>query len=121
MNQKVFKYLKYYNSKPVKVDRLVVSAFIRANDLNIKNNKFIKQYIVEPENIVEYKKVKELVSIILYEYSAFDLEGLIKLFEFVISPSDKTINGAIYTPSYIREYIVKQTFNKRALDWKTSR
>jgi len=115
MNQKVFKYLKYYNSKPVKVDRLVVSAFIRANDLNIKNNKFIKQYIVEPENIVEYKKVKELVSIILYEYSAFDLEGLIKLFEFVISPSDKTINGAIYTPSYIREYIVKQTFNKKGI------
>lgn len=115
MNQKVFKYLKYYNSKPVKVDRLVVSAFIRANDLNIKNNKFIKQYIVEPENIVEYKKVKELVSIILYEYSAFDLEGLIKLFEFVISPSDKIINGAIYTPSYIREYIVKQTFNKKGI------
>src|SRR5690606_187279 len=31
---------------------------------------------------------------------------LIELFEFIISPNDKIVNGAVYTPKYIREYIV---------------
>src|SRR5690606_22769303 len=39
-------------------------------------------------------------------------EELIELFEFVISPADRIINGAIYTPENIRNYIVKNTLNK---------
>jgi methylase of polypeptide subunit release factors len=114
MNQKVFKYLKDYNSEPVKVDRLIVSAFIKANNLNVKNNKFIRQYLVDAANELEYEKVKGLVSIILHENSVFDFEGLIELFEFVISPSDRVVNGAIYTPEKIREYIVSEVFSRES-------
>ncbi len=38
----------------------------------------------------------------------YTLEELTKLFEFVISPSDRKITGAIYTPDYIRERIVAE-------------
>ena len=37
-------------------------------------------------------------------------EELINLFEFVISPADKIINGAIYTPQRIRNYILEYCF-----------
>ena len=46
--------------------------------------------------------------------NVLDIEKLIELFEFVISPSDRIINGAIYTPSEIRDYIVQQTFRNNA-------
>ena len=41
------------------------------------------------------------------EITEKDIEELIKLFEFVISPADKEVNGAVYTPEFIRNYIVK--------------
>jgi len=86
-------------------------AFIMANNLEVNNNRFIKQYLIEPTDKNDYKKVKEFVSIILRQNSIFDFEGLIELFEFVISPSDRIITGAIYTPVEIREYIVYQVFS----------
>ena len=44
-------------------------------------------------------------------YDGFSLERLIELFEFVVSPSDKIVTGAIYTPTYIREAIVEHVFH----------
>jgi hypothetical protein len=55
----------------------------------------------------------------------YSLEDLTQLFEFVISPSDRKITGAIYTPDYIRDrivaevtagYGVKELANKRFAD-----
>jgi adenine-specific DNA-methyltransferase len=42
----------------------------------------------------------------------FGFEELIELFEFVISPADRIINGAIYTPQKIRDFIVSEAFEK---------
>lgn len=112
MKQKIFKYLKNYDTQPIKIDRLIISAFVKANNLEINNNVFLRQYIIEPTIKVAYKRVEEFTSIILTENSVFDFEGLIELFEFVISPSDRVINGAIYTPATIREYIVGHSFRR---------
>ncbi|MEQ8471053.1 MAG: N-6 DNA methylase [Marinoscillum sp.] len=38
-------------------------------------------------------------------------EQLIELFEFVISPKEKVVNGAIYTPKYIRDYIINESIS----------
>ncbi|HAY3552324.1 SAM-dependent methyltransferase [Elizabethkingia meningoseptica] len=112
MNQKIFKYLQDYDTKPIKINRLIISAFIQTNDLDVINNKFIQLYLIKPTNKIEYKKVQEFVSIIVEENSVFNFERLIELFEFVISPSDRIVNGAIYTPAEIREYIVNQAFDR---------
>jgi adenine-specific DNA-methyltransferase len=112
MKQQVLKFLKSYSTLPLEVDRLIVSTFIKVNNLRINNNAFLNQYQILEENTVEYSNLIDFVSIVNEEILKFDLEDLIELFEFVISPSDRIVNGAIYTPSEIRSYIISQTFRK---------
>lgn len=112
MKQQVLKFLKSYSTLPLAVDRLIVSTFIKVNNLRINNNTFLNQYQILEENTVEYSNLNDFISIVNEEILKFDLEDLIELFEFVISPSDRIVNGAIYTPSEIRSYIISQTFRK---------
>lgn len=112
MKQQVLKFLKSYSTLPLKVDRLIVSTFIQVNNLRIENNIFLKQYQILESDLEEYSSLNNFISIINNEILHFKLEDLIELFEFVISPSDRIVNGAIYTPSEIRSYIISQTFQK---------
>lgn len=109
MNQNILKYLKAYSFKTSDINKLLVSAFIKVNNLeNIKNN-FINQLIIK-ENEDEKNNLNDFISHINEEN--FDLEALLELFEFVISPADKEVNGAVFTPLYIRDFIVKESINK---------
>lgn len=119
MKQQVLKFLKSYSTVPVDVDRLIVSSFIKVNNLRIYNNTFLKAYQILEDNTVEHLNLTNFVSIINKEILNFELENLIELFEFVISPSDRIINGAIYTPNDIRNYIINQTFDNRDIDFQT--
>ncbi len=110
MKQHVFKFLKSYSTQPEKVDRLIISAFIVKNNLNINNNKLLKSFIIDYENDDEYKILCEFNRLIDDSTREFNFEVLIELFEFVISPADRIINGAIYTPLDIREHIINQAF-----------
>lgn len=112
MKQQVLKFLKSYSTLPLEVDRLIVSTFIKVNNLRINNNIFLKQYKILEANPEEYSSLNKFVSIVNQEMLKFELEDLIELFEFVISPSDRIVNGAIYTPLEIRSYIISQTFRK---------
>lgn len=62
----------------------------------------------------DYNKVLTFLSYFqkLEHTTLFPFEALVEFFEFVISPSDKLINGAIYTPKNIRKYITTQSFNE---------
>jgi adenine-specific DNA-methyltransferase len=111
MRQEVCKYLKECSTLPADVDRVVVSAFIRTNKISVRNNEFLKSFLISEKDLVEYSKVLKLNALLETESDDFNIEKLIELFEFVISPADRIINGAIYTPLYIREYIIKQTFS----------
>lgn len=116
MKQQVLKFLKSYSTCPLEVDRLIVSSFIKVNNLELNNNIFLKNYIISEDRSDDYDNLLKFISILSAEISIFGLEDLIELFEFVISPSDRIINGAIYTPSEIREYIVVQTFNRENIN-----
>lgn len=111
MRQEVFKYLKECSTLPADVDRVVISAFILKNKIPVRNNEFLKSFLISEKDLVEYSKVLKLTALLETELDDFNIEKLIELFEFVISPADRIINGAIYTPLYIREYIIKQTFS----------
>lgn len=113
MKQGVYKYLKNYSTEPFKIDRLIISAFLYSNELKVHKNRLLREYLIIEIKTEEYRKVQEFVSIILDEVEDFNLETLIELFEFVISPEDRIINGAIYTPQYIRKYIIDESLNKR--------
>jgi type I restriction-modification system DNA methylase subunit len=108
----IFRYLKSYSTQPVVVDRLIVSAFLVINQLQVLQNQYLLEYLIEGYQIDEQTNLNDFVGIINTEIAVFDIEKLIELFEFVISPSDRIVNGAIYTPSDIREYIISQSFRK---------
>jgi methylase of polypeptide subunit release factors len=97
----------------MEVDRLIISAFLEINQLQPQLNKFLQTYFIEKSDKVEHAKLIEFISVINLDIDHFGLEELIELFEFVISPADRIINGAIYTPKNIREYIVKETLGKQ--------
>lgn len=110
MNQAIYNYLKKYDSNILSINRLLVSAFINIKNIKVKNNTNIKSLIIREDIKQEFQKLQEFTSLINKVDKKFCFEELLELFEFVISPSDKLINGAIYTPSDIRKYITNKSF-----------
>ena len=110
MRNQVFKYLSQCSTQPNEVDRLIISAFLVTNNLVVNKNEFLKKFVIDENNFMEFIALNEFVSVIKNEIGKFGIEELIELFEFVISPADRIVNGAIYTPLSIRNYIIKQTF-----------
>jgi adenine-specific DNA-methyltransferase len=108
MKSEIIKYLsKNISSIPFEVDKLIVSAYLKENRIEVKKNNFIKQFIISEAEVALNQKVDGLITLIKSQ-TQFNIETLIELFEFVISPSDRIINGAVYTPLRIREYIVDE-------------
>ena len=115
----IFRYLKSYSTQPFEVDRLIVSAFLEINHIQVLENQLLLKYLIDENQIDEQNNLKDFVEIIKTDLNVLDIEKLIELFEFVISPSDRIINGAIYTPNDIRNYIINQTFDNRDIDFQT--
>ncbi|WP_418501782.1 HsdM family class I SAM-dependent methyltransferase [Flagellimonas sp.] len=115
---------KYLSQKcsanPWFVDRLIISAFLYINKLEVTNNELLLSYCVS-ENDEDFDSLIEFIEVINKTKDRFVIEDLIELFEFVISPSDRLVNGAIYTPSRIRDYIVAQTFRNQRNDLNTAK
>jgi len=107
-----FKYLSQYSTTPKDVDRLIISAFLEINKLEPRKNKLLKAYSIKSKDKEEHSSLLEFVSAIYGDSKIFRFEELIELFEFVISPEDRIINGAIYTPQNIRSFIVTESFKK---------
>lgn len=107
-----FKYLSQYSTTPKDVDRLIISAFLEINKLHLKKNELLKAFSIGSIKKEEYKSLFEFVSVISSDTNEFGFEELIELFEFVVSPADRIINGAIYTPQKIRTFIVLNAFEK---------
>ncbi len=110
MNPNILKYLKGYSYKTLDVNKLLVSSFLKVNNLVNIENKFINQYTIDENDENEIDKLNEFVN--LLKDVKFGIEELLELFEFVISPVDKEVNGAVFTPINIRDFIVKQSIDK---------
>ncbi|WP_161531937.1 Eco57I restriction-modification methylase domain-containing protein [Riemerella anatipestifer] len=105
MNPNILKYLRKYSYKEKDINRLLVSSFVYLNNIDEIQNEFINSFLIKDQDKEEKKQLDKFIA---FFDSKFDIELLLELFEFVISPKDKEINGAVFTPKYIREYIVKQ-------------
>ena len=113
MRSQVFKYLGDCSTQPYEVDRLIISAFLHRNKIVSRKNEFLKSFIIQESEQEEYSTLQQFVSILEVEIPKFGFEELIELFEFVVSPLDRIVNGAIYTPLNIRAFIIKQTFQAK--------
>lgn len=117
--KEIFDFLKVQTiSEPSIVDSFIVTAFIRLNKVSVIHNNLILKYIVDESSLFNqhYLEFEKVVNSTLEE---FTLEHLCQLFEFVISPSDRVVSGAIYTPLYIREYIVQSVIQDKDINNKT--
>ena len=89
------------------VNRLFVSAFIGSNGLEDPHSVFLSGYVIR-QGDNDYGLLQEVERRIASEYGGkISLEMLVRLFEFVISPADRIVTGAVYTPKWIREKILQ--------------
>ncbi len=99
MDKKVNLLIKKYADDEVALNKLVVSAFVRSNGL-IVNEGYLASYMANGQEGLD-----EDIDVLGQECS---LEDVINIFELAIPQKEKTTNGAVYTPKYIRDYIVGQ-------------
>ena len=113
MNRDIFKYLSRKRlSDTSKVNSLFVRAFMKMNGYHSQEYSHFLEHlnISLPES--ESPDVDEFI-ITLKKYKCdLTLEDLIELFEFVISPSDRIVTGAVYTPSVVRQTIISHCLSK---------
>ena len=95
MDKKINLLIKNYSDNADLLNRLVVTAFLQYHHLEAKVGFLAK-----------YAEVKTANPEILP--SSLSLEDVITIFELAIPGAERTANGAVYTPSFIRNYIVRQ-------------
>lgn len=106
INRNILLFLKQINHLEAKqMDAVIVTAFQEYNQFESADYIFP----ILSETLSAYTQ-QLLIKWNKYQ-DAFDLENLVELFEFVVSPAEKEVNGAVYTPIHIREYIVDEVFN----------
>jgi adenine-specific DNA-methyltransferase len=122
MIKEIFKYLGSITSmEPISVNRLLISSFIEINNYIVKNNKLLKSYLITEENEEEFKHLQEILTLIRKNTGQFSFEDLIQLFEFVISPVDKIVTGAVYTPEIVRKFIILNTLSNKSIVLENSK
>ena len=113
MLKRIFPFLKRnLTQDPLLINRIFVTLYITYNNVSIYNS-FVSRYVIN--NVDEdYKVLRQVLDFLEKQsISKLDLEDMIKLFEFVISPSDRIVTGAIYTPSKIRKRILENCLSKQ--------
>lgn len=76
MKNQIFKYLRQYSTEPIEVDRLIISAFLTQNKIIVKQNNFLKQYIIQQIDINEYNSLSKFILILEKEIQLFGFEEL---------------------------------------------
>ena len=98
------------------VNRLFVTAFLDSNGMVFPQSAFLSQYCIGKGN-ADYEVFQKVCEHVRGEYGLkISLEVLVKLFEFVISPADRIVTGAVYTPKDVRRSILQRTLGDKSVD-----
>lgn len=116
MKQSIFIYLKRNGLSTIQiVNKLFVSAFLRHYGMVPRNNILLQEFYIK-DNRQEEVILQDFIVQLNVNGCTYSLEELTQLFEFVISPSDRKVTGAIYTPYYIRKKIVDEVIEGLTID-----
>jgi len=105
VNKEILLFLESNSLDGTSVDKILISSFLEFNEIEVTNNSFIKDLLVKNDDLYLKNKLNKFIALLGKNLEKYSFEVLINLFEFVISPADKTVNGAVYTPKSIREFI----------------
>ncbi|RKE92267.1 Eco57I restriction-modification methylase domain-containing protein [Ichthyenterobacterium magnum] len=108
IDKKILSFLETSSFKVEKINSFIVTTFCNENSLVVNNNRLLLEMLIGEEDS-DYLALNNFAKLFRENNQTFDFECLIELFEFVISPSDKIVNGAVYTPKYIRDFIVSNS------------
>ena len=112
MNYRLFNYLKKIGlTDPFLVNCLFVSAFIKEKGWHVTRCSVITNLLGFDNRIVD-----DIINVLKENGFIFNLENLIKLFEFVISPVDRIVTGAVYTPERIRGAIIQRCLGDKSIE-----
>ena len=95
------------------INSLFVSAFILRNNWDPKLCSRLGDIFLPSVTPVLVKAL----SILDGEGCRYQLEDLIEQFENVVSPADKIVTGAVYTPPYVRRRILNQSFKDKDINF----
>ncbi len=115
MNKQIKEYLKNYSDDLNIVNKLIVSAYLKFNNLKVIHNKHLLSLLDEDNK----NELESFLKLIHSHSDVFNFEDVINLFEITIPSKDIVENGAVYTPKYIREYISENTMLKLNITNKT--
>ena len=115
MKKKLFTYLKQNKLTDIEViNKLFVSIFILSNNIKVKKNQLIYDLLIR-EGDSDYCLLQQVFSVVFQGCEgSMNIEDLVSLFEFVVSPADRVINGAIYTPIGVRKKIIKTCLKSKS-------
>ena len=103
--QKELKYIiNQFREDESSLNKIIVSVFVRANSLQVKNNDLIKSLLISKKSVL----FKTIIALNM----PFTFDDVIEAFELAIPNGEKVINGAVYTPNYIKGFIVEQSLKK---------
>ena len=105
MDKNISSIIKKYSDKANLMNSLVVTAFLRCHSLEAEKG-FLARFIDEEHDV---EALPDNIS----------LEDVIKIFELAIPEAECITNGAVYTPSYIRNYIVEQVLHSTTKSLET--
>jgi len=99
--------IKNYIDNSNLVNRIIITVFVNTNNLHHIKNKLINNLILPKEHPIFFE--------ILGFDTELDFDELIEAFEVAIPSQERQTNGAVYTPSRIKEYIVEKVLNESSV------
>lgn len=104
MQKELKSIINQFKEDELSLNKIIVSIFFRANSIQVRNNSLIKSLLI-PEKSILHEVIAEL-------NFSFTFDDVIEAFELAIPVGEKVINGAVYTPNYIKEFIIDQSLKK---------
>jgi methylase of polypeptide subunit release factors len=111
MDKSILDYLRQYSTNIGVINRLLASTFLTLKSITKVKNLYIQSLMITDRQSDEWSVLNNFLELLNTKKQEICFEELLELFEFVISPSEKLINGAVYTPKDIRDYITNQSFS----------
>ena len=104
MQKEIKHILNRFKEDEHKLNKVIVSLFLHTNSIKVNNNTLINSLKLTN---------RELTSVLKKSIATqFGMVEVIQAFELAIPAKEQTINGAVYTPKIIKEFIVQKTITK---------
>lgn len=91
MNKELQNIINQYAEQDLCLESVVVSSFVINNSLTVQTG-LLAEYYLEDIPIIGIESIEDVINV----------------FELAIPKAERTKNGAVYTPKYIRDYIVER-------------